>query len=1304
LGASLPPRHDVKRDVASLGRKVFFSDVISEAHAAIQGGSLLDNQPGFKGVYDLYVNAAQERAKQLENPAVPIIEPTIEQRGTWGKKYQATDEAFTINPEPGALTDPQREYFQKLNEVIAILGVSPKEFDDQFRFSVQHAAMICGQDALFVNLRKIDQDFPKLSTEQDKSPPDFGKLPININGHVVYTSGRDETKSLNKATEALHQLPVLVRSSFGDICNVLGSMHPALPADSTPQERTTNQYIIKAIELASIIKEANHEFFLQKWAAGSLENYFIQNSETGFNVASWRFQLPSYIQFALGSTHNAAIRIAERNHISGEQYDLLTQKLEEMKSLWPQVVMSRQEYEGQELAQLQRQQKKDTAKEKEQTAAAERQRIAEEAAKKPKFYAPPAFPKNSDDIAEREARALCAAMDCRIAAHQALGDALFKGPMGKLAIATISGKPGEITAGLDAYGKNKGLPLALLQVQNRLRDVLLLEESVMGPEEWPYYKALQEQLLQSPILLASATGKKKLINAAFTLAEDDEVKRLFVEMDLLPALGITLPAVPKAQTFIGSHNGGEEPPAIAPADIPDAKDESVAALAGLTAAAGGAGAVATVIPTILAGDDNKPPEIGVDEKSPPAAASPPPAASLPPPELLPESSPVFDNDYDRLRDNEKRKAAYKESERDALGGLRYMTEQWIGQYDCNEVDCRPRISSSGYEIMVSFGKNGKMHHQKVIPLRGVAHVDDAMDILVAVENVVYGEYDKVFPPMAQLTVEKQKPRKPPIVSINTLNDEQVSQMIVNLDPATVKINGEKSRVGPPNGGAFVEGEVVNASGMAMLVIRSWFATKRNGRRYQVANIPLGVKISGSEDDTHSIQDHTRKEIEARKDYAITFMKDYLGIGEAVTKRDVINELKVVFTKKDGDWFEPKGVYVDGYESPRQLAFPADQIWEQGTKLSAGLLYPPEKDKTDSYRLNFSLKVKDNIDGKWHDAKSRGINLQTRNPLLAQARGRWVMDRLVDMFENHLNVGYSKFGLSLPADHYWAIANPDTEGDRKLEGFADHSSRKRKNMPDDGESPYAKPHIDWKKIEPLMDYFIGTFDDDVTARPVNIRHEPGKTCFTLQLLRATRENYSENWDEQEDLTNPYYRPHQGNDPELSGELLQADHPTHARHGEKFPMEANFEINTTGKSRDEADKMIEDFAAMVDKSAKNAVGMQFRAFVMAGNKDKIKPAQDYRTETVANDFAQAIQSNLHSFKGSGIVLDNASLNASMQKRLEMAQQRLDRARANGTRPKKPGTAQYTDQAFDHIIGESEDWAGKIERGSPFSSRIH
>lgn len=59
-----------------------------------------------------------------------------EKARTWAEQYKATDTAFAINPEEGALTAPQREYFSKLNEVIQILGVTPKEFDDQFRFNV----------------------------------------------------------------------------------------------------------------------------------------------------------------------------------------------------------------------------------------------------------------------------------------------------------------------------------------------------------------------------------------------------------------------------------------------------------------------------------------------------------------------------------------------------------------------------------------------------------------------------------------------------------------------------------------------------------------------------------------------------------------------------------------------------------------------------------------------------------------------------------------------------------------------------------------------------------------------------------------------------------------------------------------------------------------------------------------------------------------------------------------------------------------------------------------------------------------
>lgn len=51
-------------------------------------------------------------------------------------KYPTTESAFAINYD--ALTRPQQEYFEKLNEVIKLLGISPKEFDERFRFGAAH--------------------------------------------------------------------------------------------------------------------------------------------------------------------------------------------------------------------------------------------------------------------------------------------------------------------------------------------------------------------------------------------------------------------------------------------------------------------------------------------------------------------------------------------------------------------------------------------------------------------------------------------------------------------------------------------------------------------------------------------------------------------------------------------------------------------------------------------------------------------------------------------------------------------------------------------------------------------------------------------------------------------------------------------------------------------------------------------------------------------------------------------------------------------------------------------------------------
>jgi hypothetical protein len=56
-------------------------------------------------------------------------------------KYQATSEGFTLNTESDVLTTPQRDYLEGLSELVAILGITPSEFDREFRYQLSEQVM-----------------------------------------------------------------------------------------------------------------------------------------------------------------------------------------------------------------------------------------------------------------------------------------------------------------------------------------------------------------------------------------------------------------------------------------------------------------------------------------------------------------------------------------------------------------------------------------------------------------------------------------------------------------------------------------------------------------------------------------------------------------------------------------------------------------------------------------------------------------------------------------------------------------------------------------------------------------------------------------------------------------------------------------------------------------------------------------------------------------------------------------------------------------------------------------------------------
>lgn len=288
-------------------------------------------------IVTLYEEAA--KLEYEEDKAKQVAQETSDP-ARWEALYKATDTAFVINCDPvGGLTAKQQAYFDKLNEVLELLEVSPKEFDDQFKFSVAHTAFICAgklqrsEMAFCINSGAVvdNNTIEKINKETD-----YGHLPVSIGvgeikgktfpaGHVSVTL--DGAKHLD--------------ALLGFVALSFECINLPLPQEATAAEQKVHQSI--QINTPPMFKNSlgdrqiwkpSGNLALQRIAAlGHKDINVLINNRHSYETNVGHYETDSKGKVMMVSVANAALTLAKRKNIGAERTQQLENLLKEIDSL-----------------------------------------------------------------------------------------------------------------------------------------------------------------------------------------------------------------------------------------------------------------------------------------------------------------------------------------------------------------------------------------------------------------------------------------------------------------------------------------------------------------------------------------------------------------------------------------------------------------------------------------------------------------------------------------------------------------------------------------------------------------------------------------------------------------------------------------------------------------------------------------------------------------------------------------------------------------------------------------------------------
>lgn len=433
---------------------------------------------------------------------------------------KVTSSDFRINAS--VLTSPQQQYFKQLNELIGILGVSAAEFDSQFKASVISEAWISDWERIkseaeeclrVVHDKKLKAEFK----EGLGWPHELGAMPYQaperrMGAYKQNINKMDVLRNISSSVyEGRERLIGLLAPSFECV-------PPSLAGNTSGgqglEDSVTEPDLVKHVQKYSAIADfkLKHGLILQRIASGRWKFDDFKDKTHGFSTDLASYKMPTEGERVRCGVLNAALKIAEEKHITGEQLGQVKEKIQQLEEIWPHMVMTPAQIakmnEDREIEQMKLEREARNIQERSERDA--RESLIAKPYKVPECI--PITLTEESGLLQQEVRRLADLLDCRDEANKKLGDLLLSGPILQVIESDIGGRVNVVKALLE---KDKGVRAALPVAQ-------VAVEELFDPtlERYEANAAMRDALLQSPILLAIYMGRSSLIMAAKVIARD----------------------------------------------------------------------------------------------------------------------------------------------------------------------------------------------------------------------------------------------------------------------------------------------------------------------------------------------------------------------------------------------------------------------------------------------------------------------------------------------------------------------------------------------------------------------------------------------------------------------------------------------------------------------------------------------------------------------------------------------------------------------------------------------------------------
>ncbi len=239
-------------------------------------------------------------------------------RGATLPMQEASAKAFAIQTE--TLTLPQQDYFQELNKTVEILGVTPDEFNAQFRFCARQlmAIFAYGLDGMRQKSKVVKNAMRKEMPGNPAQQPPLYRSAI--------------TKSAQSTTENKEYLNYITQEMM------LGFINSPRPPIILPhEEELLNNEVPK-----NPLQVPNETNILRSYAEGTLPLALLKNLHVDeANDGKYNYSTPRADQIFAAAIYNSIDYLNKKKNISDEklaEVELQMQKLEALKTkvfLWP---------------------------------------------------------------------------------------------------------------------------------------------------------------------------------------------------------------------------------------------------------------------------------------------------------------------------------------------------------------------------------------------------------------------------------------------------------------------------------------------------------------------------------------------------------------------------------------------------------------------------------------------------------------------------------------------------------------------------------------------------------------------------------------------------------------------------------------------------------------------------------------------------------------------------------------------------------------------------------------------------------